>query len=77
MPVYEYACPRCDHVTEAIRRMVDADAPLACESCGAEVQRQHSTFLAEASKPASNSQPWAGSGGGDCGCGNPHGPCNR
>ncbi len=78
MPVYEYACPTCAHVTEAIRRMAEADAALPCEKCGAPAKRQHSTFLAESAKPATTSQPWAGGpGGGGCGCGNPHGPCNR
>lgn len=79
MPVYEYACAVCGKVTEAIRPMIDADAPLRCEHCDStKTTRQHSTFKAQASQPASTSAPWAGGGGGGgggCGCGNPHGPC--
>ncbi|MEM9753326.1 MAG: zinc ribbon domain-containing protein [Planctomycetota bacterium] len=78
MPVYEFACSKCFHVTEAIRRMADADTPEPCEKCGTLASRQHSVFMAEASKPASVSQPWRNPGpGGTCGCGKPHGGCDH
>ena len=69
MPVYEYECPKCGEVTEAIRPMRDADAPLACAKCGhAKTLRKHSVFMAAASKPA-GSAPSAGGGcGPGCGC---------
>ena len=77
MPVYEYACDDCHQTTEAIRRMDDADSPIACEHCDSTAtSRVQSTFLAEASRPASTSTPWAGSAGGGCGCGKPHGSCS-
>lgn len=47
MPVYEYTCVKCHHVTEVIRRIADADAPMACEACGhAETKREFSLFNA-------------------------------
>ena len=47
MPVYEYTCAACGHVTEALRKMSEADAPIACESCGKpETRRSHSVFAA-------------------------------
>ncbi|MEM8494114.1 MAG: FmdB family zinc ribbon protein [Planctomycetota bacterium] len=78
MPVYEFACPECDHITEAIRRMADANEPEPCEKCDALAYRQHSLFMAEAGKPASTSQPWRQpSPGGGCACGKPHGGCSQ
>ena len=33
MPIYEYACKKCDHTLDALQKM--ADAPLVdCPSCG-------------------------------------------
>lgn len=47
MPVYEYECSDCGQVTEVIRSMSQADAPLACGSCGAsKTKRKHSIFAA-------------------------------
>lgn len=73
MPVYEYACEACDHVTEAIRPMRDADAKLACEACGSEkTHRSLSVFQAGAS--SRSSAPAMPVGG--CGrCGDPRGAC--
>ncbi|MFP4145021.1 MAG: FmdB family zinc ribbon protein [Phycisphaeraceae bacterium] len=73
MPVYEYQCEDCGHVTEALRKMADADAKLACEKCGSnQTKRAHSVFSAS-----------SGESGGDlpigpcgCACGDPNGPCN-
>ena len=45
MPVYEYDCKACGHVSESLRPMRDADAPIACESCGSKrTKRAHSVF---------------------------------
>lgn len=77
MPVYEYVCEKCHTTTEALRKMADADAELACEQCGgAKMTRKHSVFAAGAAAPGGGdvSLPM---GGGGCGCGNPHGPCAR
>ena len=44
MPIYEYACPRCDHRFEEIQRMGDESSP-PCEECGCKkTRRQFSTF---------------------------------
>ena len=72
MPVYEYECPACDHVTEAIRRMADADTPQACEKCGsAKTGRKHSVFSAQGGGQQAPAAPGAcampGMGGGCCG----------
>lgn len=51
MPVYEYRCDDCRELTEALRRMADADDPQPCEHCGGETtQRVHSVFAAGASE---------------------------
>ena len=77
MPVYEYDCEACGAITEALRKMADADAGLACESCGStKTRRRHSTFMARGSEGGRMALPVSGGGGG-CGCGNPQGPCNR
>lgn len=48
MPIYEYECEDCGHVTEALRRMGEADQPVACESCNSQnTHRQHSVFAAQ------------------------------
>ncbi len=47
MPIYEYTCEECKHTTEAMRRMAEADEPLACEACGSErTRRDQSVFAA-------------------------------
>lgn len=74
MPVYEYACEKCGRVTEALRRMAEADEPIACESCGATGARRVQSVTAA-----------AGSGGGElslpmggcCPCGKPQSACGR
>ncbi len=35
MPIYEYACNSCSHVTSAFIRRGDAPASVVCEHCGA------------------------------------------
>ncbi|MCC7409604.1 MAG: zinc ribbon domain-containing protein [Phycisphaeraceae bacterium] len=47
MPIYEYECSGCGHVTEQLRRMSDADGKVACEACGSrKTHRKHSVFSA-------------------------------
>ena len=73
MPVYEYRCEACDALTESIRPMRDADAPMRCESCGSEkTQRVHSVFMAAAGAKESGS---SASPGGCCPCGKNAGAC--
>jgi len=75
MPVYEYECEACDHVTEAIRRMGEAGAPLRCERCGSEkTHRLHSVFSAGASARSGGEASMPP--GGACGaCGGAPGSC--
>ncbi len=71
MPVYEYTCAACGHVTEALRKMSEADAPIACESCGKpETRRSHSVFAAGRAE-AAMTLPMGGCGR----CGDPQGSC--
>ncbi|MFA9479261.1 zinc ribbon domain-containing protein [Phycisphaerales bacterium AB-hyl4] len=73
MPIYEYTCQRCQTTTEALRKMADADAQLACEACGStDIKRRHSTFATRGESSKDVSLPM----GPGCGCGNPQGPCN-
>jgi len=77
MPVYEYTCTKCQHVTEAIRRIADADAPQACEKCGhAKTKREFSLFNAAPGSggatdamPGPCGMPMGGGPGGCCGGG--------
>ncbi|WP_432799843.1 FmdB family zinc ribbon protein [Poriferisphaera sp. WC338] len=74
MPVYEYECAKCEEVTEVIRRMADADEPIACEHCDSKkTSRKHSVFSACDSTSTSSSS--ASMPGGSCGsgcCCHPH-----
>lgn len=74
MPVYEYQCDKCGKVTESLRRMSDADGPLACEHCGSrKMHRMHSVFSAASGVSASGGEAMPMGG---CGrCGDPNGPC--
>lgn len=74
MPIYEYRCEECEHVTEAIRRMDQASAPIACEKCGSEkTSRMHSVFSAG---KGGEGDPGAMPAGGTCGtCGGMPGSC--
>jgi putative FmdB family regulatory protein len=72
MPIYEYACQSCEHVTEALRSMRDADEPIACDKCGSvKTRRMHSVFATGGSSSDSHSLPMGGCGR----CGDPNGSC--
>lgn len=34
MPIYEYKCTSCDHITEQLRNPDRRSKPAACEECG-------------------------------------------
>lgn len=36
MPIYEYICKECETKFEALRRMSEADDPIACKHCNSE-----------------------------------------
>jgi len=76
MPLYEYRCVEDGDLVEMLRPMADADKPVADpEGRGREFVRVHSTFQVSGS-PVGQTHVHK-SGGGGCGCGNPHGPCGR
>lgn len=70
MPMYEYECSACEHVTETLRPMAQADDAIACEKCGSKkTHRLHSVFAAGSSH--SHAMPAS-----PCGqCGDPGGAC--
>jgi putative FmdB family regulatory protein len=72
MPIYEYRCEECGHLSEALRAMAAADEPLACEACGsARTGRVHSVFSAAvASRGECAAGPMPMGGCGNC-CGQP------
>ena len=62
MPMYEYKCRDCDHTSEALRPMSDADAAIDCEACGSkETGRIHSVFSPATSQSGGDTPPM-----GDC-----------
>jgi putative FmdB family regulatory protein len=71
MPVYEYRCGKCEELTEALRRMGDADEPVPCEACGSRAtERVHSVFSAgpAVGGPSGDAMPACQMGAGPC-CG--------
>lgn len=62
MPIYEYACMRCEsHFEELVR---SAEQAVTCPECGAgKVVKQLSAFAVH----GASSQPSFGGGGGCCG----------
>jgi len=68
MPIYEYRCSKCEHTTEALRPMSQADDPIACEECGCKrTKRQHSVFAAQGGSHGEAAM--VGCGGDGCGGG--------
>jgi putative FmdB family regulatory protein len=72
VPIYEYACMKCEsHFEELVR---SSDQAVVCPECGAaKVLKQLSTFAVHgtSSKPSFAGPSGAGGGccGGSCGCG--------
>lgn len=75
MPVYEYACESCGHVTEELRRMSDADESCKCEGCGStKTKRAHSVAaVATTGGGGDVGLPM----GGCCPCGKNQSQCGR
>ncbi|MEO0964888.1 MAG: zinc ribbon domain-containing protein [Planctomycetota bacterium] len=67
MPVYEYRCEKCEHLTEALRRMSDADDPMACEKCGTDQTRRVQSAFASTTGGADAAPMDCGMPGGCCG----------
>lgn len=53
MPLYEYACRKCEHTFALTRPMRDRDEPILCPECGSErVVRKLSAFAVPGSTQA-------------------------
>lgn len=79
MPVYEFACKRCDTTFERLLSFQVASGSVDCPSCGrAETRRLVSTFAALSKSGSGETSSIAGAGGcacstgGGCGCGCAH-----
>ena len=70
MPLFEYACKRCDREFEFLARGNDTPE---CPSChGTALERRQSVFAARTAAPSSGATPVPMGG---CGaCGDPRGP---
>lgn len=71
MPIYEYACEKCNTKFEKLVRTMSDDHKIPCPSCGStKTSRQLSTFAVASESPTRSAPP------GPCGhqCGG-DGPC--
>jgi putative FmdB family regulatory protein len=75
MPIYEYECQKCSHVTEALRPMKDADEAIACESCGSTKTRRAHSVVSVGSGSSSDAGACPLPMGGCGRCGDPRGSC--
>jgi len=72
MPIYEYQCQKCEHITETLRSMSQADDAIECEECGSKkTKRAHSVPAATTGGQADTFAPPSGCGR----CGDPNGAC--
>jgi putative FmdB family regulatory protein len=74
MPLYEYICTRCDQITDALRSMDQADAPISCDHCNnIKTKRVHSVFATTTSGGAGSEGDLSAA---PCSrCGDPGGSC--
>jgi len=64
MPLYEYYCTDCEIKFEALRRMSQADNPIACVRCkGINTSRAISLFSAVSKGNGGESRPLGGNSG--------------
>lgn len=69
MPVYEYRCADCTRTFEKLVAMSANGAPAECPACGAQADKQLSTFAALGVERApSGGGGCCGGGGGGCAC---------
>lgn len=58
MPIFEYQCSKCGHVTSFLEKATDGRIPHTCEKCGSnETEKIFSTFAARSGKASSSSCP--------------------
>lgn len=75
MPLYEYACLDCQDSFETLRPMSQADAAIACPTCGGEHTSRSLSLIASPQigkdSPDLSASPSAGACacGGMCSCG--------
>lgn len=69
MPIYEFACTRCDHKFEQLRPMDRMAEPAQCPMCDSDSKRQLSVFSAFMTTEGGQTSAIAGAGGGCCGGG--------
>ena len=62
MPLYEYVCLDCGYRFDALRKMNNADAPIACTSC----ESQHTSRLLSLFFAQSSGREITGSTSGAC-----------
>jgi putative FmdB family regulatory protein len=76
VPLYEFACKRCDSSFERLMSFSAAEDGVSCPRCGApEARRLISTFAAVSRSAAGEVNAFAGGGGccgGGCACGCGH-----
>lgn len=73
MPIYEYQCEKCAHVTEVRVSMDARDAGVTCEKCGSEkTEKLLSSFAAAVKGGVVPSLPPCASGGACSGGACPH-----
>ncbi|MEA3338552.1 MAG: zinc ribbon domain-containing protein [Chloroflexota bacterium] len=70
MPLYEYKCSDCEARFDALRAMVDADAPIACPKCGDENTRRTISLFS-----AIGSEGLVAGAGSSCGSCTPSASC--
>jgi putative FmdB family regulatory protein len=69
MPIYEYVCLDCHAMSDALRPMAQADAPIVCQTCGSEhSSRTLSVFNAQSGgrSVAGTQTSCSSCGGGHC-----------
>ena len=74
MPIYEYACRKCDHRFEKLLRSMtaDRDEKIECPRCGSTQTARALSVFAVGAETARNTAPSAGT----CGrCGGTPGSC--
>lgn len=73
MPMYEYACRKCDHRFEKLVKSISSTEKVPCPECGSKQTERAVSVFAVSQGGAKSSTPASASG--MCGrCGGP-GPC--
>ena len=69
MPIYEYKCADCGATFQALRKMSQADQPIACPKCGSDHTDRALSLFAAFSRSSSGAMASVSGGGSACsGC---------